>query len=90
MGIFGPKREKVAEGWRRLRNGEIHNLYSAPNIIRIMKLRGNEMSGTGSTYWGADKHTENLNIHLWVLVKLVTTLLYGISSVVTLSRIERM
>jgi hypothetical protein len=25
-GIFGPKREEVAEGWRRLHNEELHNL----------------------------------------------------------------
>jgi hypothetical protein len=25
--IFGPKREEVAGGWRRLRNAELHNLY---------------------------------------------------------------
>jgi hypothetical protein len=33
------KREEVAEGWRKLRNEELHNLYSSSNIIRVMKLR---------------------------------------------------
>jgi hypothetical protein len=36
-GIFGPKREEVAGGWRRLHNEELHNLYSSPNIIRTTK-----------------------------------------------------
>jgi hypothetical protein len=27
--IFGPKREKVAGGWRRLHNEELHNLYTS-------------------------------------------------------------
>jgi len=27
--IFGHKREKVAEGWRRLHNEELHNLYAS-------------------------------------------------------------
>jgi hypothetical protein len=33
--IFGTKREKATEGWRKLHNKELHNLYSSsPNIIR--------------------------------------------------------
>jgi hypothetical protein len=35
--IFGPKREKVVGGWRRLHNEELHNLYISPNIIRVNK-----------------------------------------------------
>jgi hypothetical protein len=35
--IFGPKRDKVAGGWRKLHNEEFHNLYSLPNNIRIIK-----------------------------------------------------
>jgi hypothetical protein len=30
--IFGPKREKVAGGWRMLQIEELHNLYASPNI----------------------------------------------------------
>jgi hypothetical protein len=33
-GIFEPKREKMAGGWRRL-----HNLYVSPNIVRVIKCR---------------------------------------------------
>jgi hypothetical protein len=32
--IFGPEREEVAGGWRRLHNEEFHNLFASPNIIR--------------------------------------------------------
>jgi hypothetical protein len=35
--IFGPKRDEVTGGWRKLRNEELPNLYSSPNIIRIIK-----------------------------------------------------
>jgi hypothetical protein len=37
--IFGPKSNGVKGGWRKFHNEEFHNLYSSPNIIRIMKLR---------------------------------------------------
>jgi hypothetical protein len=38
MIIFGPKREEVAGGWRRLHN-ELHNFNASPNISLVMKLR---------------------------------------------------
>jgi hypothetical protein len=37
--VFGPKREEVAGGWRRLHNEEIHNLYPSPNVISVIKSR---------------------------------------------------
>jgi hypothetical protein len=37
--IFGPKRDGVTGGWRKLHNEEPHNLYSSPHIIRIIKSR---------------------------------------------------
>jgi hypothetical protein len=37
--IFGPKREEVAEGWRRLHNEELHNLYTSQNIFRVMIMK---------------------------------------------------
>jgi hypothetical protein len=33
-GIFGPKKEEVAGGWRRLHNEELHNLHVSADIIR--------------------------------------------------------
>jgi hypothetical protein len=40
--IFGPKRDEVTGGWRKLRNEEFHNLNSSLNIIRMMSetIRG--------------------------------------------------
>jgi hypothetical protein len=35
--IFGPKRDEVIGGWRKLHNEELHNLYSFANTIRMMK-----------------------------------------------------
>jgi hypothetical protein len=37
--IFGPKRGEVPGGWRKLHNEELHNLYSSPSIIRMIKSR---------------------------------------------------
>jgi hypothetical protein len=36
---FGPKRDEVTGGWRRLHNKELYAQYSSPNIIRVMKSR---------------------------------------------------
>jgi hypothetical protein len=41
--IFGPKRDEVRGGWRKLHNEEIHNLYSSPSIIRMIKSDGQGM-----------------------------------------------
>jgi hypothetical protein len=35
--IFGPKREEVAGGWRRLHNEELYNLHTLSNIIGVNK-----------------------------------------------------
>jgi hypothetical protein len=35
--IFGPKIDEVTGGWRKLHNEELHNLYSSPSIIRLIK-----------------------------------------------------
>jgi hypothetical protein len=35
--IFGPKRDEVMGEWRKLHNKELHDLYSSPSIIRIIK-----------------------------------------------------
>jgi hypothetical protein len=43
--IFGPYRDEVMEQWRKLQNGELHNLYSSPDIISQIKSR--KMRWTG-------------------------------------------
>jgi hypothetical protein len=37
--IFGPKRDEVKGKWRKLYNEKLHDLYSSPCIIRIIKSR---------------------------------------------------
>ena len=36
--IFGPKKDETGE-WRRLHNGEFHDIYGKPDIMRIVKSR---------------------------------------------------
>jgi hypothetical protein len=43
--IFGPKRDKVTGEWRRLPEEELHNLYSSPNIIRVIRARRMRWAG---------------------------------------------
>jgi hypothetical protein len=43
--IFGLKRDEVIGGWRKLHIEELHNLYSSPSIIRIIKSRRMIWSG---------------------------------------------
>jgi hypothetical protein len=42
--IFGPKREDDGS-WRKLHNDELHNLYSSPNIVRVIKSRSMRLAG---------------------------------------------
>jgi hypothetical protein len=37
--IFGPKRDDITGEWRRLHNEELYDLYSSPNITRVIKSR---------------------------------------------------
>jgi len=37
--IFGPRKYEVTGEWRRLRNEELNDLYSSPNIVRVIKSR---------------------------------------------------
>jgi len=38
-GIRGPKRDEVTGEWRKLHNEELNDLYSCPNIVRVIKSR---------------------------------------------------
>jgi len=37
--IFGPRRGEVTGEWRRLHNEKLNDLYSSPNIVRVIKSR---------------------------------------------------
>jgi hypothetical protein len=48
--IFGPERDEVRGEWKRVHNVELNDLYSSPNIFRVIKIEKNGMGGSRSTY----------------------------------------
>jgi hypothetical protein len=43
--IFGPKRDEVTGGWRKLQNEELHGLYSSRATVTVMKARRMRWAG---------------------------------------------
>ena len=43
--VFGPKRDEVTGEWRKLHNEELKDLYSLPNIVRVVKSRRMRWAG---------------------------------------------
>jgi hypothetical protein len=55
--IFGPKRDEVTGGWRRLHNEGLHVVY--PPYIRVIKK--NEVGGKCSSYGGKERYVHGLD-----------------------------
>ena len=43
--VFGPKRDEVTVEWRKLHTEELSDLYSLPNIVRVVKSRRMRWAG---------------------------------------------
>jgi len=79
--IFRPRRDDVTWEWRRLHNEELNDLYSSPNIVRVIKSRrmkwaghvarmGKERGCIGS-WWGNRRegdHWGDLGVDGWIIL----------------------
>ena len=58
--IFGPKRDEVTGEWRKLHNEELNDLYSSPNIVRVIKIEKNGMGRALGAYGGEERRIQGL------------------------------
>jgi len=68
--IFGPKSYEVTGEWRTLHNEELYDLYSSPNIVRVIESKGmrweRHVARTGEReayrvfWWGNPKERDHL------------------------------
>jgi len=79
--IFGPRRDEETAEWRRLHNEELNDLYSSPNIVRVIKSRrmswaghvarmGEDRACIGSC-WGNRREREHwgdLGVDGWIIL----------------------
>jgi len=79
--IFGPRRDEVTGEWRRLHNEELYDLYSSPNIVRVIKLirmrwagyvlRMLRRGGCIGYWWGNRRegdHWGDIGINVWIIL----------------------
>jgi hypothetical protein len=83
--IFGPRRDEVTGEWRRLNNEELNDLYSSPNIVRVIKSRrmrwighvlrtGKEKECIGS-WWRNRRerdHWRDLGVDGWIILRRIS------------------
>jgi hypothetical protein len=48
--IFGPKIDKIRGVWRKLHNEQLRDLYTSPNMIRMIQVKEDEMDRACGTY----------------------------------------
>ena len=52
--VFGPKRDEAIGEWRKLHNEELSDLYSLPNIVRVVKSRRMRWGRACGAYGGGE------------------------------------
>jgi hypothetical protein len=53
--VFGPNRDEIIQGWRKLHNEDLHNLNFASSIIRMIKSRRMRLAGHVECMVGEDQ-----------------------------------
>jgi len=79
--IFGPRRDEVTGEWMRLHNEELNDLYSSPNIVRVIKSRRmgwarhvarmGEKRGCIGSWWrnrSEGDHWGDLGVDRWIIL----------------------
>ena len=56
--IYGPQGNKVTGEWRKLHNGELTDLYSSPNIVRVIKSRKMRWAGYVARIGGEERRIQ--------------------------------
>jgi len=56
--IFGPKRDEVIGEWRQLNSEELNDLYSSPNIVRVIKSRRMRWAGLLARVGGDERRIQ--------------------------------
>jgi hypothetical protein len=73
--IFGPKRDEVTGGWRKLHNEELHGLHSSQSIIRMINSRRTRLAGHVARMghlWESQKegdYSEDQDVDGWTILK---------------------
>jgi len=49
--VFGPRRDEVTGEWKKLHNEELNDLYSSPNIVRVIRSRRMRWEGHVARIW---------------------------------------
>ena len=83
--LFGPSMDVVTGLWRRLHNEELNDLYSSPNIVRVIKSRRmrwtghvaplDEESGCIGSWWGNRRegdHWGDLGVDGWIILERIS------------------
>jgi hypothetical protein len=60
--IYVPKGDEVTGGWRKSYNEKLHNSYSSPNIIRIIKSKRMRWSGYMASMGEDYKYLQNFHL----------------------------
>ena len=79
--IFGRRRDEVTREWRRLHNEELNDLYSSPNIVRVIKSRRMRWAGHVArrvgrgecigSWWGNRREVDqwgDLSVEGWIIL----------------------